>query len=81
MGAYCMNDIFKVTRMSNGNGNSNLMLITEEAIPDIFIGSALLVPYVAGYKDPSYVQVLLDQDGKPAVTKLRTCVVIQYIYR
>lgn len=72
--------IFSVQRLTNGSGHSNLTIITEEAIPDVYIGSLLLVPFVHGYKDPEKVKVLLDENGKPVATKLRTCIVVEYFF-
>lgn len=34
---------FKVERMTNGKGESHLVVITESAIPDIVIGSVVIV--------------------------------------
>ena len=75
-----VNDVFNVTRIKNGLGHSNLTIITEEAIPDISIGSILLVPFITGYKDPQKVRVTVDGNGKPVATNLNTCIVIEYIY-
>lgn len=70
----------EVKRIKNGRGDSNLLIVTEEAIPDVFIGSALLVPFVDGYKDPIKVRVIVDEKGNPIATNLRTCIVVEYIY-
>lgn len=71
---------FKVIRASNGLGVSNLLLVVEEAIADIYIGSALLVPIPAGFKDPSQVTVVVDENGKPMRTNLNTCIVTGYAH-
>lgn len=73
--------VFPVIRLTNGAGHSNLMIVTEEAIPDVFIGSVLLVPVAQGYKDPTQVRVIIDDGGRPVATNLRTCIVAEYIYK
>lgn len=64
--------------MSNGCGTSNLLLIFDEAIPDIYIGTALLVPMPAGFKDPIAATVVVDEKGVPSRTNLDTCIVTEY---
>lgn len=71
---------FKVIRATNGRGVSNLLLVVEEAIPDIFIGTALLVPVPEGLKDPAAVTVVVDEKGVPTRTNLDTCIVTVYIF-
>lgn len=73
--------VFKVIRSVNGRGLSNLLLITGEAIPDIKIGSALLVPIAQGIKDPIQVSVVVDKNGIPVRTNIDTCIVTEYIYK
>lgn len=71
---------FKVIRSSNGYGIYNLLLVFDGAIPDIYIGTALLVPMPAGFKDPVAVTVVVDKDGIPLRTNLDTCIVTVYIH-
>lgn len=71
---------FKVIRAKNGLGVSNLLLIFDEPIPDIHIGSALLVPMPEGLKDPVAVTVLVGEDGVPMRTNINTCIVTVYIH-
>lgn len=71
---------FEVKRMSNGRGISNLLLILDEAIPDVYIGTALLVPMPAGFKDPIAATVVVDENGVPSKTNLDTCIVTEYKY-
>jgi hypothetical protein len=71
---------FEVKRMSNGRGISNLLLIFDEAIPDVYIGTALLVPVASGFKDPIAVTVVVDEKGMPMRTNLDTCIVTEYKY-
>lgn len=71
---------FKVIRAKNGRGVSNLLLVFDEAVPDVYIGSALLVPMPEGLKDPVEVTVLVDKDGIPMRTNLDTCIVTVYIH-
>jgi hypothetical protein len=69
---------FEIFRAKDGRGVSNLLLVIDEAIPDIYIGSALLVPIADGFKDPIKVDVIMDEKGAPMRTNLNTCVVTKY---
>lgn len=71
---------FEIKRMSNGHGISNLLLVYDEAIPDVYIGTALLVPMPNGFKDPTAVTVVVDNDGVPMRSNLDTCIVTVYIF-
>lgn len=71
---------FEVIRASNGRGISNLLLVFDEAIPDVYIGTALLVPMPNGYKDPVAATVVVDTDGVPMRSNLDTCIVTVYIF-
>jgi hypothetical protein len=71
---------YDVIRAKNGRGVSNLLIVTDPAIPDIYIGSALMVPIADGYKDPLAVTIIMGEDGLPLRTNLDTCVVLQYHY-
>lgn len=71
---------FEVVRASNRRGTSNLLLIFDEAIPDIYIGTALLVPMPNGFKDPVAATVVVGDDGVPMRSNLDTCIVTLYIY-
>lgn len=71
---------FEIKRMSNGRGISNLLLIFDEAIPDVYIGTALLVPMPSGFKDPIAATVIVDEKGVPMRTNLDTCIVTEYKY-
>lgn len=71
---------FKVIRAKNGRGVSNLLLVIEEGVPDIYIGTALLVPMPEGFKDPVAVTVVVDEEGIPMRSNLDTCIVTVYIH-
>lgn len=71
---------YNVIRAKNGRGVSNLLIISDEAMPDIKIGSALMVPIADGYKDPLSVTIIIDENGIPLKTNLDTCVVLKYHY-
>lgn len=71
---------YDVIRAKNGRGVSNLLIVTDKAIPDVYIGSALMVPIADGYKDPLAVTILNGEDGMPLRTNLDTCVVLEYHY-
>lgn len=69
---------FEVKRATNGRGTSNLILVINEAIPDIYIGDAPLVPLPAGFKDPIAATVVVDEKGVPVRTSIDTCIVTEY---
>lgn len=71
---------FRVIRAKNGLGISNLILVYDDAIPDIYIGSALLVPLPQGMMDPHSVTVVVDEKGIPIRTNHNTCIVTTYIH-
>jgi hypothetical protein len=71
---------FKVFRATNGRGVSNLLLVTEESVTDMSIGSCLLVPVPEGLKDPVEVSVVVDASGAPMRTNFDTCIVTLYIH-
>lgn len=72
---------YDVIRAENGRGISNLLVVYDDAIPDVYIGSALMVPIADGYKDPLAVTVIVAEDGLPVRTNLDTCVVLEYHYK
>lgn len=71
---------FDVIRAKNERGVSNLLIVFDKAIPDVYIGSALMVPIADGHKDPVAVTVIVDEDGIPMRSNLNTCMVTVYIY-
>jgi hypothetical protein len=71
---------YKIIRASNRRGISNLLLVFDEAIPDVYIGTALLVPMPTGFKDPVAVTVVVDETGIPMRSNLDTCIVTVYIF-
>ena len=71
---------FKVQRLTNGRGNSHLVVITEPAIEDVEIGSVLIVPYADGFKDPVGVMLQIDADGKPKIANDKFAIVNEYLY-
>ncbi len=71
---------FDVQRMSNGRGNSHLVIVTEQAIPDIHIGTIAIVPYAEGFKDPIKVRLQIDEKGLPKRANNRFAIVTEYIY-
>ena len=75
-----MEKTFKVMRASNGNGDSNLLVIIDDAVVDIHIGTVLLVPYVKGYIDPSKVLIYVNEDGSPKLANKKFVIVSEYIY-
>jgi len=71
---------FKVERISNGRGHSNLLAIIEEAIPDVSMGSAIIVPYANGYKDPIKAVLKVDANGLPLRCDNKFAIVTDFIY-
>ena len=71
---------FKVSRHRNGRGDSHLLVITEEAIPDIAIGTVVIVPYAEGFNDPVKVLLQVDDKGCPLVINEKFAIVSKYIY-
>lgn len=72
---------FDVKRLTNGRGESNLLVITEDAIPDISIGTVLIVPYANGYKDPEKVLLKVDENGTPIRLHGIFAIVLDFIYK
>lgn len=75
-----MEKIFDVIRAKNGRGDSNLLVITEEAIPDLSIGTVLIVPYANGFSDPKKVLLETDEAGIPKTSNNQFAIVNEYIY-
>ena len=71
---------FTVKRMTNGRGHSHLLVITEEAIPDMEIGTVVIIPYADGFKDPIKIKLLLDENGTPKRANSKFGIVTEYIY-
>lgn len=71
---------FPVKRLKNGHGHTHLVVITEEAIPDIAIGNIFIVPYAEGFKDPIKVILETDERGKPLSVNEKFATVAKYIY-
>lgn len=75
-----MEKVFEVQRLTNGNGHSHLVVITDEAIPDHHIGSVVIVPYGEGFIDPCKVLLQTDDKGKPLRANEKFAIVLKYIY-
>jgi hypothetical protein len=75
-----MEKIFEIKRLTNGRGNSHLVVITEQAIPDINIGTVVIVPYADGFKDPCRVLLQTDINGLPKRANDKFAIVSKYIY-
>ncbi len=71
---------FKVERLTNGRGNSHLVVITDPAIEDIHIGGVVIVPYAEGFKDPCKVLLQTDDKGMPLVANKKFAIVSEFIY-
>ena len=71
---------FKVIRASNGRGISNLLMVIEEGVPDIYIGTALIVPIAEGMNDPVAVTVVVNKEGMSLRTNFDTCIPTVYIH-
>jgi len=71
---------FKIVRLKNGRGNSHLVVVTEEAIADIHIGTVVIVPYAEGFKDPLKVLLQVDEKGLPKLANEKFAIVSKYVY-
>lgn len=71
---------FEVKRLTNGHGHSHLLVITEPAIEDMEIGTVVIVPYAAGFKDPCKVLLQVNESGKPLRANEKFGIVSKFIY-
>lgn len=71
---------FEVKRFKNGMGHSHLIVIVEDAIEDIHIGSLVIVPYAEGFKDPAKVLLQTDENGMPLTANEKFGIVSKFIY-
>jgi len=71
---------FDIIRATNGRGDSNLIAVTEPAIPDISIGTIVIIPYANGYKDPIKATLMVDKNGVPIRANEKFGIVVKYIY-
>lgn len=71
---------FEVKQLTNGYGHKHLVVITEEAIPDMEIGTVVIVPYAEGFKQPSKVILQVDENGTPKRANKKFGIVNEYIY-
>lgn len=71
---------FEVKRLINGRGHSHLVVITEEALEDVHIGTVVIIPHAEGFKDPVRVVLQVDQQGLPKRVNKRFAIVLKYIY-
>ena len=71
---------FKVKKLTNGMGHKHLVVVTDEAISDIHIGTVVIVPYAEGFKDPSKVILQVDSKGVPKTANGKFGIVLKYIY-
>jgi hypothetical protein len=69
-----------VQRLTNGRGDSHLVIITDPAVEDIHIGTVVIVPYAEGFKDPIKVQLYIDENGLPKRANKKFAIVSEYIY-
>jgi hypothetical protein len=71
---------FEVKRMTNGRGQSHLLVITDNAVEDVHIGTVVIVPYADGFKDPCKVLLQVDENGLPKRANEKFGIVSEYIY-
>lgn len=71
---------FEVKRLKNGMGHSHLVVIVEDAIEDIHIGSIIIIPYAEGFKDPVKVLLKTDKKGIPLTANEKFGIVSKFIY-
>jgi len=73
--------IYPVIHASKCMGNiKHLVIVTQEAIPDVFIGSVLIVPFAEGFQTPTSVKVAVDDNGKPLAANNKFAVVLEYYF-
>lgn len=70
---------YKVKRLKNGRGHSHLVVITEPAIEDVKIGTAVIIPYAEGFCDPQKVLLLVDENGSPILANGEFGIVTEFI--
>lgn len=71
---------FEVRRLTNGYGHSHLVVITDEAVPDMHIGTVVIIPYAEGFKDPIKVELQIDEKGSIKTFRSKFGIVTNYIY-
>lgn len=71
---------FEVQKLTNGMGHRHLVVILDEAVADVHIGSVLIVPYAEGFKDPVKVLLQMNEDGTPKRNNTKFAVVLKYLY-
>lgn len=71
---------FKVKMLTNGRGHKHLVVVTDEAIEDIHIGTVIIVPYAEGFKTPTRVLLLTNEKGLPKRANEKFAIVLKYIY-
>ncbi len=71
---------FEVRRLTNGRGNSHLVVITENAIEDMHIGTVVIIPYAEGFKDPIRVRLQTNEKGLPKRANEKFGIVSEFIY-
>lgn len=80
MAHECPTKEFNVRRLKNGRGCSHLVVIIEDAIVDVHIGSVLIIPYAEGFKDPDKVLLQVNENGQPLVANNKFAIVSKYMY-
>lgn len=71
---------FELKEFTNGYGHKHLVVITEEAVPDMEIGTVVIVPYAEGFKKPCKVRLQVDDNGVPKTANSKFGIVAEYIY-
>lgn len=72
--------IFQIKELKNHRGNKHLAVIIQEAIPDIEIGTVLIVPYAEGFRIPEKVSLYVNENGTPLTANTKFAVVEKYIH-
>ena len=72
---------FDVIRQTNGRGNSHLLVITDFAVEDVYIGTVVIIPYANGFVDPIKVVLQVDENGIPKRANEVFGIVLKYIYK
>ena len=71
---------FKVFRSTNSRGHNNLLAIVEQGVPDVYIGTAIIIPYAQGFIDPVAVILKVNEQNVPIRLNNHFADVVKYVY-
>ena len=71
---------FEIKKLTNHAGSTHLLVVTEDAVEDVHIGSVIIVPYAEGFRDPIKVVLQVVDKGFPKTLNKKFAIVSKYIY-